>query len=128
MTPILLDTSSWVEYLRDTGSTTCERVDELIRGDSVMATTGIEIMELLAGAEKSEDRKRIRALMNRCAMFSIRPLFEYEKAAELYVAVGPMDSPLPTPMTSWLPPWLSGRRSLCWQPTAPSNGSLRSRR
>jgi hypothetical protein len=85
MTPLLLDTSAWVEYLRDSRSPVCERVDELIRSDSVLATTDIVIMELLAGARDLDDRKKIWALMNRCVMLPVRPLFEYEKAADLYV-------------------------------------------
>jgi predicted nucleic acid-binding protein len=85
MTPILLDTSSWVEYLRDSGSTTCERVDELIRSGSIIATTDIVIMELLSGARASDDRKKIWALLNRCSMLPVRPLFDYQKAAELYL-------------------------------------------
>lgn len=85
MTPLLIDTSSWVEYLRDSGSPSCERVDELIRSDSLLATTDIVIMELLAGVVASVDRKKISALLNRCVMLPVRPLFEYEKAAELYL-------------------------------------------
>ena len=27
---ILIDTSAWIEFLRDTGSPTCARVDELL--------------------------------------------------------------------------------------------------
>ena len=85
MTPILLDTSSWVEYLRDSGSIACERVDELIRSGSLMATTDIVIMELLSGARASDDRKKIWSLLNRCSMLPVRPLFDYQKAAELYL-------------------------------------------
>jgi predicted nucleic acid-binding protein len=51
----------------------------------VLATTDIVIMELLAGARRPHDRKKIWAFLNRCVMLPVRPLFEYEKAAELYV-------------------------------------------
>ena len=30
---ILVDTSAWVEFLRDTGSAVCQRVDDLLDGD-----------------------------------------------------------------------------------------------
>ncbi len=85
MTPLLLDTSSWVEYLRDSRSPSCERVDELIRNNAVLATTDIVIMELLAGAREPDDRKKLWAFLNRCVMLPVRPMFEYEKAAELYL-------------------------------------------
>ena len=35
---ILIDTSAWVEFLRGTGSATCERVDALLRQSSPCAT------------------------------------------------------------------------------------------
>ena len=37
------------------------------------------------GASTPEKREQIWALLNRCVMFPIRPLFEYERAAQLYV-------------------------------------------
>jgi hypothetical protein len=82
---LLIDTSAWIEFLRRTGSDVNIAVRRLIRDGTPIATTDVVIMELLAGARTSEDRKRIWGLMNRCAMFPVRPLFEYEKAAELYV-------------------------------------------
>lgn len=82
---LLIDTSAWIEFLRRTGSDVNITVRRLIRDGTPIATTDVVIMELLAGATTSEDRKRIWGLMNRCAMFPVRPLFEYEKAAELYV-------------------------------------------
>ena len=82
---VLVDTSAWVEFLRDTGSPTCEAVDALIVESSPLATTDVVIMELLTGAKDLERRSQIWALMNRCAIFPVRPLFEYERAAELYL-------------------------------------------
>jgi hypothetical protein len=82
---LLIDTSAWIEFLRRTGSDVNVAVRRLICDGTPIATTDVVIMELLAGARALEDRKRIWGLMNRCAMFPVRPLFEYEKAAELYV-------------------------------------------
>lgn len=83
--PLLLDTSAWIEYLRDTGSTVCERVDELVATDAAVATTDVVIMELLSGARSSDTRKDLWGLLNRCTMLPVRPLFDYERAADLYV-------------------------------------------
>ena len=82
---VLIDTSAWVEYLRDTGSVSCERIDDMIAEGAPLATTDVVIMELLMGAPSSDARKKIWAFMNRCEMFPVRPLFDYEKAARLYV-------------------------------------------
>ncbi len=45
---ILVDTSAWVEFLRDTGSPACQAVDELLAGD--LAICDVVTMEVLAGA------------------------------------------------------------------------------
>ena len=58
---------------------------QLIEDGELMATTDVVIMELLSGANTSERRGQVWALLNRCTMFPVRPLFEYERAAELYV-------------------------------------------
>lgn len=85
MTPVLLDTSAWIEFLRRTGSKTNEAVRTLVQEDEPLATTDVVVMELLMGAPGSEARNRIWSLMNRCTMLPVRPLFEYEQAALLYV-------------------------------------------
>ena len=45
---VLIDASAWVEFLRDTGSTVCRRVDELL--DAGIAGCDAIRMEVLAGA------------------------------------------------------------------------------
>ena len=82
---ILVDTSVWVEFLRDTGSAQCNRVTELLDVDAPMATTDVVIMELLAGAGSAERRRQVWALLNRCTMLPVRPLLDYEIAAHLYL-------------------------------------------
>lgn len=81
---ILLDTSAWIEYLRDSGSDICEDVDDLIAGEKPIATCDAVILELLAGTKSHDDWKNVWALMNRCRMLPVRPLFDYEVAAALY--------------------------------------------
>jgi predicted nucleic acid-binding protein len=80
----LVDTSAWIEYLRDTGNEVCNKLDALIRADDHLATTDVVIMELLAGASAQQPRQNIWGLINRCVMLPTRPLFDYEVAAELY--------------------------------------------
>ncbi len=45
---ILIDTSAWIEFLRDTGSSVCLRTDELL-GDDIAICEPAR-MEMLAGA------------------------------------------------------------------------------
>lgn len=82
---VLLDTSAWVEYLRKTGSRTNVRVRELIASHGPIATTDVVILELLSGARDPRTKDQIWGLLNRCTMLPVRPLFEYEMAADLYV-------------------------------------------
>jgi predicted nucleic acid-binding protein len=80
----LVDTSAWIEYLRDTDSDVCNKLSALIGGDDDVATTDVVIMELMAGASAQQPRQKIWGLMNRCVMLLTRPLFDFEVAAELY--------------------------------------------
>ena len=78
---ILIDTSAWVEFLRDTGSPACRRVDELLAAD--IATCDAVQMEVLAGARDEQHLNGLRRLLARAALISIEPA-DYEAAAALY--------------------------------------------
>ena len=54
---ILVDTSAWVEFLRDTGSPVCTRVDELLGGE--IATCDPIRMEVLAGARNAAATRHV---------------------------------------------------------------------
>ncbi len=78
---ILIDTSAWVEFLRDTGSTACEEVDRLLGAE--IATTDPVLMEVLAGARDAPHADRLRSLLWRAQMRHCRPE-DFENAALLY--------------------------------------------
>lgn len=80
---ILVDTSAWVEFLRDTGSPICTRVDELLDRD--VATCDPIRMEVLAGARDEVHLDDLRRLLARAAMIEAVPV-DYEAAAALYRA------------------------------------------
>jgi predicted nucleic acid-binding protein len=77
---ILVDTSAWVEFLRDTGSPACMRVDELLAGG--LATCDPIRMELLAGARNESHLGDLRRLLARAAAAETLPV-DYETAAAL---------------------------------------------
>jgi predicted nucleic acid-binding protein len=77
---ILVDTSAWVEFLRDTGSPACMRVDELLAGG--LATCDPIRMELLAGARNESHLGDLRRLLARAAAAEMLPV-DYETAAAL---------------------------------------------
>lgn len=78
---ILVDTSAWVEFLRDTGSPVCMRVDELLDGE--IATCDPIRMEVLAGARDESHLHDLRRLLARASVIDVVP-GDYEDAAALY--------------------------------------------
>lgn len=80
---ILIDTSAWVEFLRDSGSAVCLKVDSLL--DDAIATCHPVRMELLAGARDERHLGDLRGLLARAALIPTEPA-DYEDAAALYRA------------------------------------------
>ncbi|MEA2703816.1 MAG: hypothetical protein QOD63_1761 [Actinomycetota bacterium] len=78
---ILVDTSAWVEFLRDTGSAVCVRVDALLAAE--VATCDPIRMELLAGARDEGHLDGLRRLLARAVVIPTEPT-DYEQAAALY--------------------------------------------
>jgi len=78
---ILVDTSAWIEFLRDTGTPVCQRVDDLLAGE--LATCDPIRMEVLAGARDDAHLDDLRRLLARAALLVTVPA-DYEIAAALY--------------------------------------------
>ena len=78
---IFVDTSAWVEFLRDTGSPTCKLVDELLAHE--IAICDAVRMEVLAGARDESHLTSLRRLLARAIMIPTQPT-DYDDAAALY--------------------------------------------
>ena len=78
---ILVDTSAWIEFLRDTGSPVCEEVDRLVEAGAT--TTDPISMEIFAGARDDHHLRNLRGLLAR-AQFLRCESGDYESAALLY--------------------------------------------
>ena len=78
---ILIDTSAWVEFFRNTGSPICEEVDRLLAGD--IAVCDAIRMEVLAGARDDAHLRSLRGLLARATVVPTEPV-DYEVAAALY--------------------------------------------
>lgn len=78
---ILVDTSAWVEFLRDTGSPACVEVDRLLDGD--VAICDPIRMEVLAGARDEAHLRNLRGLLGRATVLPTEAV-DYEMAASLY--------------------------------------------
>lgn len=78
---ILVDTSAWVEFLRDSGSHACEAVDRLLEGE--MAICDAISMELLAGARDEQHLADLRGLLARATLLPTSS-DDFDEAAALY--------------------------------------------
>ena len=78
---IIVDTSAWIEFLRDTGSPVCVAVDRLLDAD--LATCDVISMELLAGARDEHHLAQLRGLLGRTTMLATTAA-DYDHAAALY--------------------------------------------
>lgn len=78
---ILIDTSAWIEFLRDTGSSVCQRVDDLLAAE--IATCEVVRMEVLAGARDEQHLQQLRRLLARASSLPTESV-DYDAAATLY--------------------------------------------
>ncbi|MGI8791813.1 MAG: type II toxin-antitoxin system VapC family toxin [Acidimicrobiales bacterium] len=78
---ILIDTSAWIEFLRDTRSAACVEVDRLLAAD--IAVCDPVRMEILAGARNEVHLRQLRGLLARATVLPTGPA-DHESAASLY--------------------------------------------
>lgn len=78
---ILIDTSAWIEFLRNTGSPVCNRVDELL--DREVAVCDPVRMEILAGARDERHLRDLRGLLARATLITTQST-DFEDAAAIY--------------------------------------------
>lgn len=78
---IVVDTSAWIEFLRDTGSPVCVALDRLL--DAELAICDAIAMEVLAGARDEHHLNQLRSLLGRAVMLPTTSA-DYDQAAALY--------------------------------------------
>jgi predicted nucleic acid-binding protein len=83
---ILVDTSAWIEFQRATGSPVDQRLTAAIRANEPLATIGVVLLELLAGARDERQAHQLRRLLGRCRHLALEDPSDFEAAADLYRA------------------------------------------
>ena len=78
---IMIDTSAWIEFLRDTQSPTAKSVEDAL--ESEIAVSDPIRMELLAGARDDMHLEKLRRLLSRFTHVSATTA-DYEYASLLY--------------------------------------------
>src|SRR3990172_1990875 len=64
-------------------------------GRKPFAVTDVIVAELTAGARSDADARRIRRIADSGTFYAVRPLFDYETAADVYRACPPARGPPP---------------------------------
>jgi predicted nucleic acid-binding protein len=83
---ILVDSSAWIEYQRATDSAADRRLTEAIASGERLATAGLVVLELLAGARDEQHAQDLRRLLARCRFLPLEEPSDHEAAAALYRA------------------------------------------
>lgn len=81
---IVADSSAWVELLRETGSRPHRTLKRLLEEDAPIAVTEAVVLELLAGARSSPERRKLRSILLAFPVLPLDGLAGYEAAADLY--------------------------------------------
>jgi predicted nucleic acid-binding protein len=82
----LPDSSAWIEYLRGTGSPLHHRLASAIGSGEQLATTGLVVMEVLAGGRDELHVRELGRLLGRTRLLRERPPADHERAAAIYRA------------------------------------------
>jgi len=80
---ILVDSSAWIDFLRDTGSPAGEQLARLLSTDEAVAITGAIEMEILAGARDEVHLLNLRRLLARATLIETVPS-DFSDAAMIY--------------------------------------------
>lgn len=78
---ILVDTSAWIEFVRNTGSAVSDAVQAL--PEEEIATCDAIRMELLAGARDEVELRKVYEYLSHASVIPIMPA-DYDEAAALY--------------------------------------------
>lgn len=83
---ILVDSSAWIEFQRATESPVDHRLTAALSAEEPLATTGMVVLEILAGARDQRHAEELRALLARCRFLTLEEPSDHEAAAALYRA------------------------------------------
>ena len=78
---VLIDTSAWIEFLRDGDPAVASTVERLLAGGAVVCD--VVVMEVLAGARDEAHLMALRRLVARASVESVQSV-DYEFAAQLF--------------------------------------------
>jgi predicted nucleic acid-binding protein len=81
---IVVDSSAWIEFLRDTRSPVSRRLHDLIPSSTRLCVTELVVMEVLAGARSPDHAAELRERLLALRLVRVTRLAQYEDASALY--------------------------------------------
>lgn len=89
----LIDTSAWIEWLRDTGSPAANAVGELRAEPQRIAVTQPVAMEVRAGTRR-EHLAVVDRVLDNAVQLSVEPDLDFDTAGELYLRCREIGKPV----------------------------------
>jgi predicted nucleic acid-binding protein len=81
---IVVDTSVWVDFFRDTGTWQVEHLAQLITDDDPVALTDIVLTEILQGLPDDREARRVERRLLAFDVLRLEALDDFRRAASLY--------------------------------------------
>jgi len=81
---IVVDTSVWIDFFRDSGTWQVEHLAQLIADDGPVALTDIVLTEILQGLPGDRQARRVERRLLAFDMLRLEALDDFRRAASLY--------------------------------------------
>jgi len=81
---IVVDSSAWVEFLRQTGTPADLTLTRLVAAQADLVVTEVVVMEVLMGARSTQHLRGLRRQLLSFPILPLRGIASYETAAALY--------------------------------------------
>lgn len=81
---IVVDTSVWIDFFRDTGTWQVEHLTQLIADDEPVALTDIVLTEILQGLPSDREARRVERRLLAFDVLRLEALDDFRRAASLY--------------------------------------------
>jgi predicted nucleic acid-binding protein len=81
---IVVDTSVWIDFFRDSGSWQVEHLAQLIADDDPIALTDIVLTEVLQGLPNDREARRVERRLLAFDVLRLEALDDFRRAASLY--------------------------------------------
>jgi hypothetical protein len=81
---IVVDTSVWIDFFRDTATWQVEHLDQMIADDESVALTDIVLTEILQGLPDDREARRVEHRLLAFDVLRLEGLDDFRRAASLY--------------------------------------------